>query len=433
MAHFIRFFTLFIILEFSGNNIICYSQDYQQYDDDELYNKLKKIPGLFIKKIETLKGYKESYELALVQPIDHNNPGASKYTQRIFLSHIDFSRPVVIETHGYDVSWHKKQELSELLNANQIIVEHRFYGTSRPEPLDWEYLTSWQAASDHHRVISILKNIYKKKWVSTGKSKGGMASLFLEYYYPDDIDATVAFVAPIIDGLKDQRMNNYINKIDNVIEKQKIKEFQIHCLEKRDSLRFYLKKYLDNQGMKYSMSLDSILEWSVIEFPYEFCCRKYDPDHIPNKNSSCNTFFSYLNKISPTSKLCDRFIQFNYPLVWQEISEFGYYAYEVGHLSSLLKVVIDPDISCFLPKNAELPEFNSDEMQIILKHLQNVANNIIYLYGEYDIWTAASVNPGSTTNSIQIKVEGFGHSFKMSNMSIIDKNRVINSLKSWIQ
>lgn len=95
----------------------------------------------------------------------HNHPGGPKFSQRLFLSHRDFAKPVVLETEGYGAPWPKERELARILGANQVIVEHRYYESSRPNPLKWEYLTSWQAASDHHRIVGIFRAIYPGKWV----------------------------------------------------------------------------------------------------------------------------------------------------------------------------------------------------------------------------------------------------------------------------
>lgn len=201
---------------------------------DDLVSKLKKIPGAFIKRIKPLNGFKEAFQIAFIQPVDHNNPNSKKFTQRLYIDHLGFSKPVVFETHGYDVPWHKKRELSELLSANLVIIEHRYFGRSKPKFVGWKYLTSWQAASDHHRVIKMLKTIYSGKFVSTGKSKGGMAALFHRAHYPDDVDASVVFVAPVILGLKDGRFPDHINKLGGLKIKKKIEKFQIICLKKKN-------------------------------------------------------------------------------------------------------------------------------------------------------------------------------------------------------
>ena len=75
-------------------------------------------------------------------------------------------------------------------------MEYRFFTPSRPKPADWSKLDIWQAASDQHRIFKALKKIYGKNWLATGGSKGGMTATYYRRFYPNDMDGTVAYVAP---------------------------------------------------------------------------------------------------------------------------------------------------------------------------------------------------------------------------------------------
>ncbi len=101
-------------------------------------------------------------------------------------------------------------ELSPILNANQICVEHRYFNESTPQPVDWEHLTIYNAASDHHRIVEILKEIYKGKWVNTGISKGGQTVMYHRYFYPDDVDASVGYVCPLNFSIEDKRVYSFL-------------------------------------------------------------------------------------------------------------------------------------------------------------------------------------------------------------------------------
>ena len=68
--------------------------------------------------------------------------------------------------------------------ANQISVEHRFYGDSVPHPTPWKYLTVWQQAADEHHVAQVFKKLYQARWLVTGVSKGGETAIFHDYFYP---------------------------------------------------------------------------------------------------------------------------------------------------------------------------------------------------------------------------------------------------------
>ena len=91
-----------------------------------LENKLKELfPDAAITKTKDLDGFSESYQLVLNEPLDHNNPKKGTFKHYVYLSHLDFKSPMVIETEGYAARY-KKTELSSLLHTNQVIVEYRF-------------------------------------------------------------------------------------------------------------------------------------------------------------------------------------------------------------------------------------------------------------------------------------------------------------------
>jgi len=184
---------------------LCYSQ--------HLKVKLDSLSKLYNFTVEELKSdslFASKYLLQFEQAVDHRNPNGQKFNQRVFLSHLDFDASVVFITEGY-TAWHAEDpkfvsELAGLLNTNQICVEHRYFGTSVPEPLIWDYLTIKNAATDHHRIVDVLKLLYKGKWINTGISKGGQTAMYHRFFYPEDVDISVPYVAPLNFSVEEQRV-----------------------------------------------------------------------------------------------------------------------------------------------------------------------------------------------------------------------------------
>jgi hypothetical protein len=54
--------------------------------------------------------FKENYLVWFEQPLDHNNPGAGTFKQRVWLSHKDETSPVVMVTEGYSAPSPYKSE-----------------------------------------------------------------------------------------------------------------------------------------------------------------------------------------------------------------------------------------------------------------------------------------------------------------------------------
>ncbi|NJO89428.1 MAG: hypothetical protein HC831_11075 [Chloroflexia bacterium] len=143
---------------------------------------LSQIPNASIEEIDSIEGYQKCYKIMLRQRADHFGDDTTTFMQKIYLSHIDFSKPVVIVTEGYAAYRNYISEPAKIIKANQIIVEHRYFNESKPDSLNWNYLNIKQAAEDHHVINQLFREIYKAKWISTGISKGGQTTLYYKYF-----------------------------------------------------------------------------------------------------------------------------------------------------------------------------------------------------------------------------------------------------------
>jgi hypothetical protein len=408
--------------------IICRGQD--QESPPDLFQRLKALPGISAKIIEALPGFREGFELAVVQPLDHANPQGPKFTQRVFLSHRHSSRPTVLETEGYGVSWPKERELAKVLAANQVIVEHRYYESSKPNPVRWEYLTSWQAASDHHRIVELLKAIYPGKWISSGRSKGGMAALFHRAYYPDDVGATVVYVAPIMLGPIDPRFEAYMNSLGDEPTRERIRLFQRTCLERRSELLPLLKEWSAARKLTFALPMEDVFERAIVEFPFSFWSGNRRGPEIPQPGAPKERLFGLLSSLF--TRFTERQMAYHAGLYYQQFTELGYQAYPTSHLRDLLQSVKDPDFSIYVPQEARNATFRKEVMPSILDYLRNEGRNIIYLYGEYDIWTSCAVEPTGKTNALQFIARDKGHQFDIKDLEEPEREQIYAALENWL-
>ncbi len=133
-------------------------------------------------------------------PVDHRHPHGPTFTVRATLLHRGTGRPTVVATSGYGLNtWNYPgiYEATGIIKGNQLEVEHRFFQPSRPKHPDWDaQLTIRQEAADQHQIVRALQRIYRRPWISTGGSKGGMTMTYFRRFYPGDVNGTVADVAP---------------------------------------------------------------------------------------------------------------------------------------------------------------------------------------------------------------------------------------------
>lgn len=199
-----------------------------------------------IRPLETSE-FSEKYVTYFTQPLDHRHPEKGSFRQRVIVSHVGFDRPTVIVTEGYGAAYalrsQYREELSKLLNANMIFVEYRYFLESTPEPKDWQYLTAENSADDLHAITTAFKNIYPGKWIATGISKGGQTTLLYRTFYPDDVDISVPYVAPLCYGVEDGRHEPFLHKVSTPENRKIIEDFQLEALKRKATLLPRFEKY----------------------------------------------------------------------------------------------------------------------------------------------------------------------------------------------
>ena len=392
--------------------------------------KLYALSDLQITEITPQNGYPRQFEIYISQPLDHENPEGTRFNQQIFLSHRDESAPVVFLPSGYSARASTICELSEILNANQIYVSHRFMREAEPDVMEWDYLTVEQAAADFHCIVQMFKTIYEGKWVSYGASKNGSTALFHKRFYPDDVDATLAQVAPISFAAEDPRYEAFLeNDVDQEIC-DKIKRFQVELLENRDGILPFIRNYMDNSSLTYSIPEGVILEFETLEYYFAFW--QYgteDISAVPDTGNTAEQLYQFILGEGYLPYYSDEGIAILEPFYYQMYTELGYYRLIDDHLSHLLVDLPDPSYSYFAPEGVSLV-FNSLTMQDVNNWLQTGGDNIIYIYGEIDPWTAGAVELTGETNAIKIIQPGANHLISLYDLD--ERDLVYSTLEDWL-
>lgn len=421
-----KWFALFLLFA-----ILCSCGRETGPESDSLRERLEKLPGVVVEAITPAEGFTQAFAIDISQPLDHRNSKGKVFWQRIYLSHRGDDKPMVLVHSGYGVSQNSIYELTRLLDANQILVTHRFFPNARPEPADWPFLTVWQAASDHHRIVDSFKGIYKGKWVCTGASKGGMTALFDRRFNPNDVDATVAYVAPIMFGTEDPRFREFlVEKIGSEEGREKIRRFQRLLLANRGLLMPLVEEDARKRGWTFAIGAEAALEYAVLEYWFAFW--QYgdgDESKIPGPAASPSEWYSHLSQVSSLYYYSDTGIAYFEPFFYQAFTELGYGPYLHEHLQDLLTIIHDPTYRTFAPRNVSM-EFDPSVMRDIQAWLQSEGSHIIYIYGANDPYTAAAVELTGATNALKIVQSRANHRVKITDLD--ERDRVFQTLRQWL-
>jgi len=390
-----------------------------------------------VKVVRTLQNestFERILEVMIEQPLDHRNPDGERFAQRIYISHVDPSKPVVLITEGYDARYYYTSEITAELRCNQIMVEHRYFGRSVPDSIDWSYLNTWQAASDHHRIITLFKELYPEQWISTGISKGGQTVMYHSYYYPEDVDVRVPYVAPLNYGLEDERIYSFLENVGNSGERRKVERFQKMALKNQEKYLDAFRNFSSDAGYSYELvgGVEKAFEYCVLEYSFAYWQWGYVPSSkIPGKAAKPDEVIKHMNRVAGFDYFSDQFIVEYRPFFYQALTEMGYYGYDLNAFGKYLKHVDNPIFTFTIPAEVDIP-FNDELSFEIEQYLEEKGENYIFIYGEYDTWSATAVTSTGDTNSKIFFKEGGSHRTRINNMPEEQKKEVFSTLESFL-
>ena len=423
-----RIFTLLLLLSLP---IFLLAQPSLSSIEQQLYS----LPDLIFKAIDTPKGYEAAYELHVKQPIDHDHPEKGYFYQRAFLSHRSFDAPMVIATEGYTRSSNRMYELTNYLNANQVDVEHRYFGTSIPKDKDYQYLNLKQATADLHHVRELLGQIYKQSWVSTGISKGGQTTIFYRYFYPDDVAASVPYVAPLNLELKEKRIYEFLSEVGTEECRDDIRKIQVELLEQREEVLPRLQWHAKGAGQEFTyISLEEAFEYAVLEYPFSFWQMGFDCATIPDpKKVAIDEVLEHFMNVVGLSLYTDQAMEDYGSHYWQAGTEMGYYGFETEPFKKLLKKLDGEPSAIFMPGKAPMT-FEPTLVKKVYDWTQKEAEKMIYIYGATDTWTATGVPPSDEVkNALWFIMDGKDHGdARIRNMTDADRNKLLKTLNKWL-
>ena len=390
-----------------------------------------------IRPLETSE-FSEKYVTYFTQPLDHRHPEKGSFRKRVIVSHVGFDRPTVIVTEGYGAAYalrsQYREELSKLLNANMIFVEYRYFLESTPEPKDWQYLTAENSADDLHAITTAFKNIYPGKWIATGISKGGQTTLLYRTFYPDDVDISVPYVAPLCYGVEDGRHEPFLHKVSTPENRKIIEDFQLEALKRKATLLPRFEKYCTEKNYSFRAPIEEIYDYSVLEYSFALWQWGTPISSIPATTASDDEIFSHLLAISePGYFTAD---SPNASFFVQAARELGYYGYDVQPFKQYLSIQSSEGYlhRLMLPEELKDMPFDKTLSTKITKFLKKQDPKMIFIYGQNDPWTAAGVTWLKNKKNIHVFIQPNGsHLARISTLPEAEKAEVMELINEWLK
>lgn len=375
------------------------------------------------------------FQLRITQPVDHEDPDGPTFTQDVTLRHRDAAAPMVMVESGYTNDYGDWElEATSILDGNQLVVEHRFFDDSRPEPADWSKLTIAQQAADDHRTIVALSQIYAGPWITTGISKGGMTTTYHRRFYPDDVDGTLPYVAPISFAIRDPRYVPHLEALGTPQCRDAIRAVQRELLtNRRAMLVTRAQAFAAEYGFTFTrISLEAAVEASVagVDWAFwqyagiEFC------PGVPTTSASDDVMWQFLQQHYSVAAYADTELVKYEAYYYQAEAELGYPVEGNPNLEDLLQ--FEPSAyDGLLPPGVPRPTLRTDAMRDIADWLAGSGERFVFIYGEWDPWTGGMYELGGATDSLRVIAPMATHSASIGALTSSDRLDVLNKLGSW--
>ena len=379
-------------------------------DEPRLERALFDLPDVAFEKISEPDEALPRFMMRIKQPLDHKDPSRGHFYQRVILTHHGFDRPTIMDTQGYEL-YFGKNELETALDANYLNIEHRYFSESSPDSLDWRYLTLEQVTADLHYINQLFRRIYKNQWVSTGISKGGQTTIFYKYFYPDDVDVAIPYVAPFNQSLEDQRIYTFLDTVGSVECRKKIFDLQKSLLENEDLALEKLKWYAIGADMTFDYldhSLGKAYELAVLEYSFAFWQWGGKCEEIP-VNQSLDSSLNYFLLTSGIDLFADKAMKAYQSHYYQAATQMGYYGYNIEPFKKHIRHFKTNPLATFPPKEAGVLKYDNSLNEKVDKWLKEKGNNILYIYGGSDTWSADRIIPSPQVNSRAFVLPGKDH------------------------
>jgi hypothetical protein len=414
-------------------------------DDSELMSRFR-AHGVQIESRSAPDPDHRAYTLHVTQPIDHDDPGAGTFAQEVSLLHRSTvsGTPMIVLTTGYtDFVGVGEHELTALLDANQVSIEHRFFGGSIPAldatgARDWSKLTIEQMAADEHAIIETLRDVYDGPYVTAGGSKGGMTATYHRRFYPDDVAGTVAYVAPLSLGAPDARYLAFLATAGPADCHARVHQLAIEMLAHRRAALEAMEA-ARGQGNPH-VPVGAEIEQAVANFEWMFW--QYhgvtECAALPALDADDATLFTLLDTVDPIDADTDPgYVALLAAYNFQAAGQLGF-PDQVPHDLIPYLMYLDgsyqeaPDGIALPPPDASYftPTYDPGAMPDIQRFVAS-ADHMLFIYGQWDPWSGGAYAIDGANDAAELVVTDGNHGAQIGALDADGRATALARLAAW--
>lgn len=402
------------------------------------FEKLAQIKNVVkIEKHTAVSHFDENYEIWFEQPIDYADVSKGTFRQKVLLGFENDTLPVFVELQGYGIYTERSGELANHYQANQLTIEHRYFNNSRPETIAWNTLTVENAAKDQAHIISAIREaIYPtSKFITTGISKGCQTTMAHRRYFPENVDACVCYVGPLNYEREDPRVYEFLSTVGTQQERDKVYDFQELCFENRAALKQILENTATDRGYSWEFGIDKAMDYTILEYSFAYWQWGADSNSIPSKDATPQEIYKHLIDVVGYGFFETKAVEDLQPYFWAALTQQGIYGYQTAPFKKYIGTDQVYTFDWAFPEGI-YKNYDIRPMQEIKSFLDTTAERMLFIYGEYDAWSATAVelntNAGERELYKFVKPQG-DHTTRIRTFSTEQQQQIYRIIDSWLK
>jgi len=407
-------------------------------NEKSVFEKLSEIKNVVsIEKREPVSHFDTNYEIWFEQPIDHSDLSKGTFKQRVYLGFENVQKTVFVELQGYGIYSEKAGELANHYKANQLTIEHRYFNNSRPKEINWNTLTVENAAKDQAIIIDAIREaIYPNaKFITTGISKGCQTTMAHRSFFPNNVDASVCYVGPLNFQREDPRVYEFLKNVGTPEEREQIKQFQNLCFDNRADLLEILKNTAKEHHLSWEFGEEKAIDYTILEYSFAFWQWGNKTEDIPNNNASPQEIYDHLFKVAGYGFFESKSVDDLQPYFWAALTQQGIYGYETAPFKHYLHTEDVYTFDWAFPKGIT-KEYDLKPMQEIKSFLDTSATKMIFIYGEYDAWSATAIDLSASASQREmykfVKSKG-SHTTRIKSFNEDKQKEIYTIIDLWLE
>lgn len=429
------FFALSIVSCKTTQNVVVVPEVAKEISNFERLASIKNVVN--IEKREPSSHFDENYEIWFQQPVDYNDASKGTFKQRVFLGFESQNLPVIVELKGYGIGSERAGELANHYKANQLSIEHRYFNNSRPDTIDWNTLTIENAAKDQTTIINAIREAMfpKAKFVTTGISKGCQTTMAHRRFFPNNVDASVCYVGPLNYKREDPRVYEFLKNVATKTDRDKVEAFQKLCFENRAALLQFMKNEGAKQNMSWEFGVEKAIDYTILEYSFAFWQWGIPVSSIPSQGVSAENIYKHLIDVVGYGFFEEKAVDDLQPYFWAALTQQGIYGYETAPFKNYLNTEDIYKFEWAFPEGVS-KDYDLTAMQGIKSYLDNSAEKILFIYGEYDAWSSTAVELTNTAKNRElykfVKPKG-DHRTRIRSFSTYKQQTIYDIIDGWLE